>query len=152
MEVVEGALVAIAGFPGEPVGHGEVSRGLGPIHGFSDALVRLVLGQARAESQAREDGRVVAHPHGLEPVAEGETVDAGGRREPRGAQFAPVPRLAVALKGVARHPKECLSQERPAEARHDLIIDGGRSGLSERLPDIACREGIAKRLPKIETG
>ena len=111
MEVVEGALVAIAGFPGKPVGHGEVRNRLGIIYGFPDALVSLVLGQARAKSQAREGSWFVAHPHGLEPGAEGETVYAGGRGDPRGAQFAPEPRLVVALQDKTRHPKERLAQD-----------------------------------------
>src|SRR5450759_4456277 len=89
MEVVKRTRIAIAGLPGEPIGHGEVRGRLVLFDGFRTALVAHVRILTYAELQAPEGGRIMARKHGLEPVSKGKTVDPRGWRENRCTQLAP---------------------------------------------------------------
>ena len=101
-----------------------------------------------AEPQANEDFRIAAREHGLEPVAEDETVEGGGRREDGGAQLPPEPRhLAAALEEQAGHPEQGLAHEAAADGRGDVVVDGGLRCLAGGLPQKAPQEGIPQRLP-----
>ena len=80
VEVIEGARIAIARLPREPIGHGEVHSRILPADGAQSALVIQAVVQINAEPQAPEGGRIIAREHGREALAEDEAVQAGGRR------------------------------------------------------------------------
>src|SRR6266852_1225615 len=151
-EEVERALVLIPGLPGKPIDHVVVEASLLLVNSGREARGGRFRGEGEAEPQANEDFRIAARENGLEPVAEDETVEGGGRREQGGAQLPPEPRrLTAALEEQAGHPEQGLAHEAAADGRGDVVVDGGFRRLAGRLPQKAPQEGIPQRLPVAET-
>ncbi len=145
VEVVERALVLVAGLAGKPVGDRVVRGALLALHVLADVVVHVV-GERGPESRADEDLRVAAREDRVEPVAEDEPVEAGGRREDRGAQLAPEARpLPAAFQQQARHPERGLADEGAADRGVDVVIEGGRRGLPGRLPKQAAAQAVGQR-------
>ena len=110
-------------------------------------------GQRAAELEAREDGRIMAREHRVEPVSEYQPIEASGWRNDGGAELAQESWLAAAsLKQQAGHPEERLSQKGPTDGGRDLVIDGRWAGLAPYLPQKTTDGGIERRYPKVVTG
>ncbi|MGA2527355.1 MAG: hypothetical protein ABSF79_12195 [Smithellaceae bacterium] len=78
IEVVERTRIAIAGLPGEPIGHGEVRAHLVLFDGARAALVAHVRILTYAEPQAPESGRIMSRKHGFELASKGKKADPRG--------------------------------------------------------------------------
>src|SRR5207253_8965486 len=147
-EEVERPLVLIPGLARKAVDHVVVEASLLLVNSGRKARVGRLGAEGDAEPQANEDFRIAAREHGLEPVAEDETVEGGGRREQGGAQLPPEPRrLAAALEQQAGHPEQGLAHEAAADGPGDLVVARGLRCLAGGLPQKAPQEGISQRLP-----
>ena len=95
----------------------------------------------------------MAREHRVEPVAEDEPVEAGGRRDQRRAELPPEPGpLAAVFEQQAGHAEERLAQETPAEGGRDLVINGGCRLLTTQFPKKTAAGGVEKRFPEVQAG
>jgi hypothetical protein len=78
VKIIKRPCIAVTRLPGHPIGNSEICDRLILFEvrgGWADQM-RV---HTRAKLKPRGDGRSVARKHGVEPVAEDEAVEAGGR-------------------------------------------------------------------------
>src|SRR5882672_2131229 len=108
---------------------------------------------APAQLQTTVVGSTAAGKNGIESVAEGQSVEAGRRRDGGSRDLAPETGYTVAvLEHQARHPEQRLAEETSRDATRDLIVAGWTCSFAGDFPRRASKEGVRGGLPVAKPG